>query len=367
MVIGVNLIALYDEQGDGSFRYIHMLLKEMVNYNLSSTKFIIYKQVCISEKYLDLPSNLNVEYINVPNVGRGLKRILFEQTLFYSYLKPCDVLYSYCLSMPLLVRCKKIFTLHDLYSYLDKERYSFLRKIYIQGMIKLYVRAANKIITVSENSKKDIENYLNVPSNNIFITYNFVKPILNIEQQTVFDDANKVIDVNDPFFLYIGSLHNGKNIERMCKAYNEYRKKGGAKRMLMIGKIMENEESYKDLIYNTPGILYLGYQPRKTVEYLLSVCYSVVLVSLYEGFGIPPLEGFIFSKPALVSSTASLPEVVGNAGTYADPYNIKEISEAFFKIEENYSEYQSHTKEQLVKFSPKTSVEQFMRVLGINY
>lgn len=367
MIVGVNLIALYDERGDGSFRYIHMLLKEMSNYDMTSTKFLIYKQACVSENYLSLPSNLEIEFINVPNVGRGIKRIVFEQTMFYKYLKPCDVLYSYCLSLPLMARCKKIFTLHDLYSYIDTERYSLLRKMYIQSMIKLYVKAADKIITVSENSKKDIENYLGVPSDNIYITYNFVKPIINVERYRIYDDAQKEVDIDSPFFLYVGSLHNGKNIERMCKAYNQYRKEGGNKRLLMVGKIMENEESYKGLIYNSPGIVYLGYQPREAVEYLLSTCYSVVLVSLYEGFGIPPLEGFMFSKPALVSSTASLPEVVGNAGTYADPYNIGDISKAFFEIEENYNKYQSHTKEQLSKFSPKASVEQFMRVLGINF
>lgn len=367
MIIGFNLIALYDEKSDGSFRYIHMLLKEMGNYNLPSTKFIIYKQECVSEQYLALPSNLDIEYVNVPNVGRGLKRIIFEQTTFYKYLKSSDVLYSYCLSMPLFARCKKIFTLHDLYSYIDKERYSLARKMYIQGMIKLYVKAADKIITVSENSKKDIEDYLGVPSKDLHITYNFVKPIENVVKVDILDEKSCPVDVSDPFFLYVGSLHNGKNIERMCKAFNQYRKQGGKKRLLMVGKIMENEESYKELIYKSEGIVYLGYQPRAAVDYLLSICYSVVLVSLYEGFGIPPLEGFMFSKPALVSSTASLPEVVGKAGTYADPYNINEISEGLFRIEANYSEYKRYTKQQLEKFSPKESVENFMKILGIQF
>ena len=92
MIIGINMIALPAQSGGGPFRYFQMLLKKIAEYELIDVSFIIYKQKQISIEYLAVPSSLNVEYVDVPNLGFGIRRILFEQTLFYLYLKPLDVL-----------------------------------------------------------------------------------------------------------------------------------------------------------------------------------------------------------------------------------------------------------------------------------
>ena len=78
MVIGINFIPLSKEQGTGAFRYIQLMFKQMGNYHIQDCKFIVYKQKNISERYLALPKNLNVEYVNVPNIGTGLKRFLIK-------------------------------------------------------------------------------------------------------------------------------------------------------------------------------------------------------------------------------------------------------------------------------------------------
>ena len=93
MRIGINLIALPTEKGSGAFRYIQMLLQAMGEYEIRNCEFIIYKQTQISERYIGIPNSLNVKYVSVPNLGMGIKRVIFEQTLFYKYLEPCDVLY----------------------------------------------------------------------------------------------------------------------------------------------------------------------------------------------------------------------------------------------------------------------------------
>lgn len=81
------MIALPAQSGGGPFRYFQMLLKKIAEYELIDVSFIIYKQKQISIEYLAVPSSLNVEYVDVPNLGFGIRRILFEQTLFYLYLK----------------------------------------------------------------------------------------------------------------------------------------------------------------------------------------------------------------------------------------------------------------------------------------
>lgn len=77
MIVGINLIALFDEKGTGAFRYIQLILCQLGEYHLKDCKLIIYKQKQISEEYLNIPRSLNVEFVNILNVGRGLKRVLF--------------------------------------------------------------------------------------------------------------------------------------------------------------------------------------------------------------------------------------------------------------------------------------------------
>ena len=93
----------------------------MGEYHLSDVEFVVYKQKQISEDYIGLPKEWKVWYVNVPNLGHGIKRVFFEQTIFYAYLKPCDILYSYCTSIPLLAKAKKVFTLHDVYFLTEKK------------------------------------------------------------------------------------------------------------------------------------------------------------------------------------------------------------------------------------------------------
>lgn len=368
-VIGLNFIALGDELGAGAFRYIHLIIRHLENYELYNVSFVVYKQEQISEEYIGIPEKFSVKYINVPRLGKGLKRIVFEQTLFYKYIVPCDVFYSYCSSLPLFVKARKIFTLHDVYSFVVKGRFSFVRKIYLQGMTRLYVKAADKIITVSQNSKDDIQKYLGVREDKIVITYNFIlKPTINpCEKLSLTNKNNEIIDLDKPFFLYVGSLHNGKNIKGMCESFAKFCNTRNDYSLIIVGKILENQETYLDFLHSHPNIYYVGYQSRNVVETLLNKCYATVLLSFYEGFGIPPLEGFYYHKPAIVSKTSSLPEVVGKAGVYVDPYSVDDMANGFSNLIDHYDECKSHIGEQLRKFSPEEAVENFMDVLGISY
>lgn len=369
MVVGINLIALSDERGDGSFRYIKMILRHMGQYHIEDCLFVIYKQKQITDKYIDVPNNLSVKFVNVPTLGTGIRRILFEQFNFYKYIIPCDVFYSYCSSLPLFVKAKKVFTLHDVYSYTVDSRFGLIRKAYLRIMTSLYVRVSDKILTVSENSEHDIVKYLGVDRSKIIITSNFIlRPKVEILEKMDFTDANgRLIKVNAPYFLYVGSLHNGKNIKGLCESFNKFNEHNTNYSLVLVGKILENEETYSNLLVSNPNIIYLGYQPREVVETLLCKCYATVLFSFYEGFGIPPLEGFYYSKPSIVSKTSSLPEVVGKAGVYVDPNSVSNMALGFERLIENYEECVQHTSEQIEKYSPDKSVESFLNALGVSF
>ena len=369
MKIGINLIALYDETGTGAFRYIKQLLKKMGDYAISDCKFYVYKQAQISEEYIGIPSNLNVEYINVPNIGHGIKRIVFEQTLFYFYICKCDIFYSYCTSMPLFVHAKRIFTLHDVYYLSLKERYGNLQRLYLKWITKIYCKRSYSILTVSEFSKMEINKYIKVPLKKIHITYNFVLPLYSKipKVKKVLDINGIAVDIRQPYFLFVGNLQPGKNIDGMIDGFLEFSKSSTQYNLIVVGKITSTNISLLSNIQKYNNVYYLGYQDRDVVELLYSRCCAVVLLSFCEGFGIPPIEGFLYGKPALASNQTSLPEVVGKAGVLVNPYSLKSIADGYSEIVKNVEYYATFINMQLLKFDPEKSVEAFMDALDIDY
>lgn len=371
MKIGINYISLPSEKGSGVFRYMQLMFKAMADYNIGKVHFIIYKQKQISAKYLGIPDEFDVEYIDVPTLGSGMKRVLFEQTLFYFFLKPCDILYSYCTSLPLLTRCKKVFTLHDVYYLTTKERYGLLQRTYLSWVTKLYCKACDKVMTVSQYSYNEIMKYLGLKDDKLVLTYNFILHNGNAvikRPDRLTDVFGNLIDIDKPYFFYVGDIQPGKNIKNMVDGFLQYAIGRKDIQLLVAGKSQtpygEEMVSYMQSLKN---VSYLGYLSREAVNWLQANCKGTVLLSLCEGFGIPPLEGFSYDKPALTSNTTSLPEVVGRAGVMVDPTRIDQIAFGYKSLEEQHDVYIHYIPEQLAKFDPHKSVERFMDTLGIQY
>lgn len=369
MIIGINLIALHTQTGTGPFSYIKRILKQIGKYQTPDCKFIIYKQKHIPKEYLEIPSELNATFVNVPTLGNGIKRILFEQTLFYLYIKKCDAFYSFCTSMPLLVHAKRYFTLHDVYYMTFSKRYGKIKTMYLKWITKLYIRQSWKVFTVSEYSKNEISDLLGVDKNKLEITYNFVLPP---SQKTAIpsdikDIYGNSINLSKQFFLYVGSLQPGKNIQGMVDGFRLFTEKNPEWQLIIVGKPTHKGESIIRYIQNRNNVFYLGYQPGNIVNYLFSKCFATVLLSFCEGFGIPPIEGFLYGKPTLVSNRTSLPEVAGEAGVKVNPYDVKEIADGFDTLVKHYDHYAQKTAEQLKKFNPDKSVETFMNTIGIPF
>lgn len=358
MIIALNFIALPDERGSGAFHYIHNLLAVMGEYTLISTHFIVYKQRQISDEYIGMPSNADVEYINVPTLGNGLKRILFEQTAFYRYIKPCDVFYSYCTSLPLYVHAKRIFTLHDIYYLTNPERYGWLQRTYLTLMTRLYAHRVHEIMTVSNYSKQQIETHIPAARGKIRLTYNIL-PDIPIKE--------KKIQINDkPYFLYVGSIQPSKNIIRMIDGFELFNL-DEKYQLLIVGKPLRASDTIIEHMQRSKNVSYLGYRSDEEIAYLYKRAQAVVLLSLCEGFGIPPLEGFKYGKPALVANATSLPEVIGEAGIKVNPLDINDIANGFKQVLAHCTTLIQHAMEQIQYFDKNRTCEIWMNGLKIQY
>lgn len=370
MIIGINLIAEYSIKGAGTFTYIKNIFEQWAYYDFPDCHFILYKQRHIPKEHLAIPSNVDIEYVNVPILGGGIKRILFEQTFFYLYLKKCDVFYSYCSSMPLFVNAKRYFTLHDLCFLSPEKENSWPKRTYLKIINALYIKRSTKVLTVSEFSKKEICRVYKIQPDKIEVTYNFI-PRRGAE---AVNDKKEIKDINGDIFstnkryaLFVGSLQPAKNIIGMIQGFECFRKTHPDFYLVIVGKPLYKAAKILDTIYNSENIVYLGYQSDENVACLYNNCQFTVLLSFTEGFGIPPLEGFLYGKPALVSNTSSLPEVVGLAGKQVSPYDINKIASGYEDIYVQRHQYQQEINKQLNNFDPFKIIEKFLSVLGIPY
>lgn len=199
---------------------------------------------------------------------------------------------------------------------------------------KYSVKNAQKVIAISEHTKKDVVREYHKPEKDIVVTYlsydkKLFKPTKNVE-------VLKKYDITNNYLLFLGSLRPSKNIEGLIRAFAKLslQKISVGTQLVIAGK----KGWLYDKIFalarelNLEGkVIFTGFVEEQEVPVLMSHAQALVLPSFYEGFGIPVLEAMACGTPVVVSNIASLPEVAGKAGVYIDPYDIDSIQHGIMK------------------------------------
>lgn len=175
-----------------------------------------------------------------------------------------------------------------------------------------------------------------------------------------------------PYFYFVGRLEHKKNISRMLQAFSEFKQKTGLPhKFLLAGKQAHGYEAIQQTYDSLPkevqkDIEFLGFTPQdKATEYLRHA-EALVFTTLFEGFGIPALEGFASGTPVITSNTTSMPEVVGDAAITVDPTSVKQIADAMENIAVNKKlrkELIEKGNEQYKKFSWEKAAKETLEVL----
>lgn len=237
-----------------------------------------------------------------------------DMSIFFNYIVPPHI------------RGKVITTIHDM-TYLrfpetmDAKNLRRLRK----GM-KYSVERSDHILTVSEFSKREIINLLGVKKDRVSVVYN---------APSIGTGAVAEKEIHGPYILYVGTIEPRKNLTRLIRAFDLIKRERGIPHKLVLagGKGWNNEEIYKTAsnAKYSEDIEFTGYvdEPRKNSLYKYADVF--IFPSLYEGFGIPPLEAMAFGCPVVTSNVASLPEIVGDAAELVDPMDEQSIAEGLWK------------------------------------
>ena len=192
------------------------------------------------------------------------------------------------------------------------------------------VSRSDLIITISEFSKQEIIELLDIPEEKIKVIP--LAPSIGSEQLP-YEIVQEKYQLSDtPYLLYVGTIEPRKNLTRLIQAFDKVKKETGIPHKLVLagGKGWNTDEilhAAKTAIY-ADDIIFTGYISSAEKNTLYQNATLFLFPSLYEGFGIPPLEAMHFGVPVICSSAASLPEVVGDCAELIDPLNIDEIATA---------------------------------------
>lgn len=186
--------------------------------------------------------------------------------------------------------------------------------------MQIYCDRSDIIITISEFSKREIKKYLKVDSNSIHVVHNgvdFEKYNKEISQIHI-DSVRKKYGIEGKYILYLGTLEPRKNIAVLIEAYHKLmQQRDKTPKLVIAGRKGWKYEHLFQMVSDfklNEEIIFIGYIDKEDNPALLSGAEIFVFPSLYEGFGMPPLEAMACGTPVIVSDAASLPEVVGDSG-----------------------------------------------------
>ena len=234
-----------------------------------------------------------------------------------------------------------IVTIHDLIPYIMPETVGkgYLER-FLRDMPNIISNSCG-ILTVSEHSKRDILKFFSFyPADKIFVTplaaNNNFKPL---DKNNCKLYVKHTFGINDPYILYIGGFSLRKNVLDLVKSFNKiYKDLNKPYKLLLVGSI--KDEGEKLLTFVTENnlmdkVVFSGYLDDKFLPILYSGCDAFVYPSLYEGFGLPPLEAMSCGAPVITSSLTSIPEVTGDSALLVNPYNINELGDALVTLLNN--------------------------------
>ena len=189
------------------------------------------------------------------------------------------------------------------------------------------VRQASKIIAISQYTKDAVVKKYSRNEQDVTVTY----PGYDTQVFYPHKDSKvlKKYSINNPYFLYLGSLKPSKNIEGLIRAYGSFlQKNSSAPDLVIVGKkawLYDRIFSLVSELNLSTKVIFTDFIDEKEVPVLMSSCKAFILPSFHEGFGIPVLEAMACGVPVVVSQVASLPEVAGDAGIYVDPHSQESI------------------------------------------
>ena len=361
----------WGHKAGGARRVAAKTLLEMIQLR-PDYKYFVYSNTRHPE--LNKPGIRQIE-LSAPNF---VPRVLWDQIIFPHLTVPFEVLrlkpdvIHYTNN---LVSCwnssPAVVTIHDMTPFVIPRSFNSMHAFYQRAYFRFAAKHAVKIITVSENSKKDICRLLSVDEKKVIVA-----PLaadltgMSAASDPASIDLESRFGIKGSFILYVGAIHPRKNVRRILEAFAVLKKDRKIPHQLVIvGELRwmatnlfgtSTFDALKD------QIVFTGRVSDTELVTLYKKCNVFVWPSIYEGFGLPVLEAMSLGAPVVTSNCSSLPEVTGDAAILVDPYSVEEISQAIWKVIDNAQfadELRKKGFKRAAKFSWKITAQKVLEVL----
>ena len=313
--------------------YIRNLLRHLARIDRDSE----YVLLC-QEPDLGVASQLGPNFRTVlePSPNYSLREQIHVPWVLHRE-KP-DVFHAPHYVLPPATPCRSVVTIHDCI-HLMFPQYLRNRAAYLYARASMWSSShqAHRILTVSEASKRDIIHFFSVPPEKVVVVYNAIEERFS---KTPSEDAiarvRERYQLNHPFVLYVGNIKPHKNLVRLIEAFAELRRRGFDElKLLIIGDEISKLPALRRAVHSHKlhkHVRFLGYLEDETLASLYRLASVFVFPSLYEGFGLPPLEAMASGTPVVTSNVSSMPEVTGDAAVLVDPYSVDSIVEGIARV-----------------------------------
>lgn len=305
----------------GVQRFAIEISKELNKSNLQ-VLFLTPKNII----HHDLAKELNAKVLG------KLTGHLWEQLELQTYILRKDAfLISFCNTGPLFVK-NQIVTIHDLCFKIHPEWFSKSFSLFYNFLIPKLVKVSKAIITVSNVSKRELIEELNVPAEKITVIYNAVASIFEESNPLKIGEGKRLIDCD--YILTVSSHHPRKNFERLVKAFKLI--KQNDLKLCIIGNVHKN--FYSNELAEDVNVLYLqNISDEELIQYYKNAKFFV-FASVYEGFGIPIIEALKVGTPVCVSDIPVFHEICQESILYFDPYDVNDIKDKMIQLLNNSEE-----------------------------
>lgn len=251
-----------------------------------------------------------------------------------------DILHGTNYSVYPCDRSFKVMNIYDV-AFLKYPQYvNTVAKSYVEK-VKRCLRWTDLVLTISESSKQDIIQYLNVAAERVFVTPLASRYCSNYLSSQNIEQLSQSVnyDFSKPYLLFVSNIEPRKNIISIIVAFNELKQKYKIEHnLVLIGRKGWNYQSIFAAIEASPyqkDIYHLDYLSDELVALFYTRADVFVYPSYYEGFGLPVLEAMTLGTPVVASNTSSLPEIAGDAAILIDPNDSNSLAEAIWEVINN--------------------------------
>lgn len=325
------------QQGAGIGRYTRELVQALGRLDTTTTYTLLVRgDIRVAGSVDGFPANFRLRRIPIAN--RTFLRLWRTGVpLAGEWLAgAADVYYSPDFTLPPLRGGRAAVTIHDLSFLRVPETADAGLRAYLSAAVPRAVTRADHVFADSAHTRQDLIDLLGVPPDRISVLLSATSPhFRRVEDAAALAEVRARYGLDGPFILGLGTLEPRKNLARLMEAFARLRAEGVAHHLILVGGrgwLDDPIFAHVERLGLRDSARFLGYVPDADLPALYSLADAFAFPSLYEGFGLPPLEALACGTPTVVSDTSSLPEVVGDAALLVPPTDVDALAAALRRL-----------------------------------